>query len=225
MNSSVEGEKVTILIAEDHTLLREALRESLEGEDDLAVIGEAGSGESAVQLAGDLRPDVILMDVEMPGETITGRILRIKRNAPGTRVIILTMHDEPRLVKELLNCGVHGYLLKTVSRMELISAIRAVTRHPDRLVVSVSQRSLDFNNEPAHGLTQREVDVLGHVAEGLSNAQIAARLFIAEGTVKRHLRNIFDKLGAASRTEAVNKASQASLLRGNFGGPWRRAAG
>ncbi|ANP55991.1 DNA-binding NarL/FixJ family response regulator [Streptomyces griseochromogenes] len=220
-----EAQCITILIAEDHTLLREALHESLGAEDDLDVVGEADNGESVVQLARDLSPDVILMDVEMPGGIISERLLGIKRASPESRVIILTMHDDPRLVQSLLNHGVHGYLLKTISRMELIAAIRGVNRHPERRVLSVSQGSLNFNNRSAEGLTEREIDVLGHVAKGLSNAQIAARLFIAEGTVKRHLRNIFDKLGATSRTDAVNKATEASLLSRGIDRPFRCPAG
>ncbi|WP_242608766.1 response regulator [Actinomadura formosensis] len=199
---------------DDHTLLREALRESLEGEDDLSVVGEAGTGEAALALAERTKPDIVLMDIEMPGQDVVHRLRGIAAVSPASRVIILTMHDDPLLVRGLLERGIRGYLLKSISRVELVSAIRSVRAHDRRIILSVSRESLvQPVREPRTELSERELDVLDLVAQGLSNAQIADRLFIAEGTVKRHLSNVFGKLKAFSRIDAVNKAGAAGLLR------------
>ncbi len=205
---------ITILLVDDHTLLREALRESLEGEDDLSVVGEAGTGEAALALAERTKPDIVLMDIEMPGQDVVHRLRGIAAVSPASRVIILTMHDDPLLVRGLLERGIRGYLLKSISRVELVSAIRSVRAHDRRIILSVSRESLvQPVREPRTELSERELDVLDLVAQGLSNAQIADRLFIAEGTVKRHLSNVFGKLKAFSRIDAVNKAGAAGLLR------------
>jgi DNA-binding NarL/FixJ family response regulator len=207
------GSVTRILMVDDHTLLRQAVREILDAEPDMHVIAEAGSSDEAVQMAGRARPDVVLLDVEIPGDDVRMTTRRLARCSPTSRVLILSMYDEPQLVQDLLTLGVRGYLLKSVTRQELVSAIRCVRNDDGRVVLSVSRRSLAHTEGTGSNvLSSREVEVLVLCAQALSNAQIGARLSITEGTVKRHLRNVFAKLGAVSRIDAVNKAAAASLI-------------
>ncbi|MEU1393540.1 MULTISPECIES: response regulator transcription factor [unclassified Nonomuraea] len=204
---------IDVLIADDHTILRETLKQTLELEPDLRVVATAGDARAAVKSAEALRPDVVVLDVEMPGDGVVRTTTHIHRVSPRSRVIVLSMYDDPVLVQELIAHGVRGYLLKSVGREELVQAIRGVCADAERVVLSVSRESLMMAGRPRAGkLSERELSVLSLAAQGLSNAQIATRLMIAEGTVKRHLRNIFTKLDATSRLDAVNKAMAASLL-------------
>jgi DNA-binding NarL/FixJ family response regulator len=206
-------DRVRILIADDHTLLREALCDVLRAEPDFQIVAEAGDGESAVTMAASSRPDVALLDIEMPGNRPVETVRRLHDASPDTHVIILSMYADSALIQELLGQGIRGYLHKSVSRQDLASAIRAVCRDADRVVISVSREGAKRVNAPASGpLSAREQEVLTLVADAMSNRQIAGQLSITEGTVKRHLRNIFGKLGAVSRIDAVNKAVAASLI-------------
>ncbi|GGT08704.1 response regulator [Nonomuraea spiralis] len=204
---------IDVLIADDHTILRETLKQTLELEPDLCVVATAGDARATVTSAEALRPDVVVLDVEMPGDGVVRTTKHIHRVSPRSRVIVLSMYDDPVLVQELIAHGVRGYLLKSVGREELVQAIRGVCADAERVVLSVSRESLMMSRRPRAGkLSERELSVLSLAAQGLSNAQIGTRLMIAEGTVKRHLRNIFTKLDATSRLDAVNKAMAASLL-------------
>ncbi|MFI6177594.1 response regulator [Nonomuraea sp. NPDC051191] len=204
---------IDVLIADDHTILRETLKQTLELEPDLRVVATVGDARAAVKSAEALRPDVVVLDVEMPGDGVVRTTTHIHRVSPRSRVIVLSMYDDPVLVQELIAHGVRGYLLKSVGREELVQAIRGVCADAERVVLSVSRESLMMSRRPRAGkLSERELSVLSLAAQGLSNAQIGTRLMIAEGTVKRHLRNIFTKLDATSRLDAVNKAMAASLL-------------
>jgi DNA-binding NarL/FixJ family response regulator len=206
-------DRITILIVDDHALLREGLREILETQDDMVVVGEAGDSASAVSLVAEARPNVVLLDVEIPGEDVTATVHRIRTLSPDSKVIILSMYDGPQLLRSLLAAGVRGYLLKSVHRQELVAAIRSAHSDNGRVVLAVSQESLAQAQEPASDvLSAREREVLELTAQALSNTQIASRLSLTEATVKRHLRNIFVKLGAVSRIDAVNKATAASLI-------------
>jgi DNA-binding NarL/FixJ family response regulator len=204
---------ITIAIVDDHAILREGLREILEAQDDMVVAGEAGDSASAIALVAETRPDVVLLDVEIPGDDAATTVRRIRALSPSSIVIILSMYDGPRLLRGLLAAGVQGYLVKSVHRQELMAAIRGARRDGDRIVLDVSRESLARAQDPAADpLSARERDVLELTAQALSNAQIAARLGLTEATVKRHLRNIFGKLGAVSRIDAVNKAAAAALI-------------
>ncbi|MEO3872018.1 response regulator transcription factor [Nonomuraea sp. B12E4] len=208
-----DGERTTIVLADDHALFREGLRELLEAKDDLLVIGEAGDGEGAVLTVADKRPDLVLLDVEMPGADVIVTVKRIKAASPRTQIIVLSMHDGPQLVQGLLTAGIRGYLLKTARREELISAIRSVRIDDGRVVLAVSRESLARLDEPTPPLLSgREREVLELTAQALSNNQIAGRLSLTEATVKRHLHNVFVKLGAVSRIDAVNKAIEQDLI-------------
>jgi DNA-binding NarL/FixJ family response regulator len=202
--------RITILVVDDHALVREGLREILRTQEDMHVIGEAADSATTVALATERQPDIVLLDVEIPGGEVTATVNQIRNCSAGSRVIILSMYEGPHLVQQLLDVGIRGYLLKSIHWQELVVAIRAVHADNERIVLGVSRESLgSTRKEPPKGmLTPREVEVLGLVAEALSNRQIAARLHMTEATVKRHLRNVFFKLGAVSRLDAVNKAKE-----------------
>lgn len=174
------------------------------------MIGEAGDHESAVTLVAERKPDIVLLDVEIPGGDVTMTVGKIRSRSPQSRVIILSMHEGARLVQPLLTAGIRGYLLKSIHWQELVVAIRAVHADSDRLVLGVSRESLAYVSQgvPQGTLSARELEVLDLVAQALSNSQIASRLNLTEATVKRHLRNIFVKLGAVSRLDAVNKVKE-----------------
>jgi DNA-binding NarL/FixJ family response regulator len=205
-----------VMVADDHTLLREGLRELLTTDPAFVVVADAATGADVVARATEQRPDLLLLDVQMPGPGAKAVIEQVRQASPDTKIIILTMHDDPVLVRQLLESGASAYLLKTIARAELLAAVRAVIRSPDNVVLSVSRRSIGrLEQEPdtlSTPLSPRELDVLRGVARALSNAQLAAELFITESTVKRHLTNIYAKLGAASRVDALLKARAAGLI-------------
>lgn len=208
---------VAILLIDDHTLLREAVRQSIDLEPDLHVVDSVSSGSAGVALLPVLRPDVVVLDVEIPGEDVTTTIERIAVAQPTARILIVTMHNDMSLLQRLLGLGVAGYLHKSATRDELICAIRAA--HEGVRVTVVAPR-IDAGPQSGRGataptddtLTPREREVLVCVAAAMSNRQIAGELGIAEGTVKRHMRNIFDKLGAESRIDAVKRASPSGVI-------------
>jgi two-component system, NarL family, nitrate/nitrite response regulator NarL len=201
----VVADHIRIILADDHTLLREALREVLVTERDFRVVGEVGDGDAVVQLAASLRPDVVLLDVDMPGAHPTNTVDRLRSVSPRTAVIVLTMYDDPQLVRDMLHVGVSGYLHKSVGWRDLVAAVRSAARGQPQVAMLVSRETLISLDDRRQLLSAREQEVLALVAEAMSNRQIATRLSITEGTVKRHLRNIFGKLGAVSRMDAVNK--------------------
>ena len=206
---------VRVLIADDHTLFREGIGEILTAAGGIEVVGSAHSGEDTCRKAAELHPDVVVLDVEMPGQGVRETLPQLRRVSPHSRIVVLTMHDDVVLARELLALGAGAYLVKGSTRHELLSAIHSVVvdRGPGHVILSVSQQGLDrVDTTPGELLSAREREVLGLTAEALSNSQIARRLSIAEGTVKRHLRNIYAKLGAVSRLDAVNKAVAASLI-------------
>jgi DNA-binding NarL/FixJ family response regulator len=193
--------------------MREGLREILECQPDIKVVGEAGDSSTAGAVVAEQQPRVVLLDVEIPGDEVTTTVGRLLRLAPNTEIVILSMYDGPHLLQRLLALGIRGYLLKSVTGQELIAAVRNAGAKDGRITLSVSRHSLA--EMPASGpgaLSRRELDVLELAAQAMSNAQIAARLYLTEATVKRHLSNIFVKLGAVSRIDAVNKAVAASLI-------------
>lgn len=213
----VPGE-ITVALADDHTLFREGVREMLCTDPTITIVGEAADGVSAAELAIKHRPDILLLDVEMPGPGAPSVIRMVREKCPGIHIIVLTMHDDGGMVQNLLNCGATAYLTKSILRDELLAAIHSVFRRPDAVVVAVSRQTLGFmdasrNINAKSLLTDREAEVLQLTAEAFSNAQIAAKLYITEATVKRHLTNIYAKLNAVSRIDAIRKATEAKLIR------------
>jgi DNA-binding NarL/FixJ family response regulator len=216
---------ITILLVDDHALVREGLREILETQSDLRVVGEAKDSDTTMALVDETKPDIVLLDIEIPGADVTTTVKEIRNRSPRSRVIILSMYEGPQLVQALLAAGIRGYLLKSVHWQELVVAIRAIRADSDRIILGVSRESLGAGQPeaPSVRLSAREAEVLDLVAQALSNGQIAARLQLTEATVKRHLRNIFVKLGAVSRLDAVNKAKEWQQRAD--GGPGRASGG
>ncbi|MGJ5897148.1 response regulator [Streptomyces niveiscabiei] len=205
---------VLAVVADDHLLFRELLAGLLEREDWLDVVAQGRSGTEAIELARLHQPGIAVLDVQMPGPGIEETVRQIRRHSPGTRCVVLTMHDTPELLGRLLETGVAAYLLKSVSPQELLMAVRSVVREPDRVTLAVSQnmaRMLTAGRQ-APLLTPRETVILGRVADAQSNLRIADELFLAEATVKRHLTNIYRKLGAVSRVDAIRRARDSGIL-------------
>jgi DNA-binding NarL/FixJ family response regulator len=210
---SRKDDPTKVLLVDDHALFREGVAEIFAADEELQVVGEASNGEEAVELARREKPDVVLLDVEMPGMGAEETLRGIVRASPSTKVIVLTMHDESHLVGNLMALGARAYVVKSATKDELLSTVRIVDRNPDRVVLSVSRETLErLEGRQKEVLSARELEVLSLAAKGLSNIQIASRLYISEGTVKRHLTNIYAKLGVVSRVDAINKATAAGLI-------------
>jgi two-component system nitrate/nitrite response regulator NarL len=217
--------QIRVLIADDHTLLRDALAELLNGDDGLRVVAAADSADEAVRQTAESRPDVVLLDIEMPGnERPLATIARLRQAAPGVRVLVLTMHDDPVLVQSILPSGISGFLHKSVTYQALAAAVHAICSPMAPVMVSLSAATLLLSapGDASSVLSPREREVIELAAEGSSNRQIARRLGIVEGTVKRHMRSIFDKLKARSRVEAVNRAVEQGLIPPPVSAPRRR---
>ncbi len=213
--------QIRVLIVDDHAVLRDGIRSLLESYEDLQVVGEAGNGREAVELVGELSPDVVLMDVAMPEMDGIEATRRIVAAHPQTRVLVLTQHDSREYVFPILEAGAAGYLLKKVRGAELISAVRAVQEGGSYLSPSIAkaviERSIrkpedDGEEDATSVLTERETEVLKLVAEGLSNQEIANRLRLSIKTVMGHRANLMDKLDIHSRVELVKYAIRAGLV-------------
>ncbi len=210
---SAMGDRIKVLLVDDHTLFREGIAEIFDAEEDMEVIGEAANGQEAIELAAEVKPDVVLLDVEMPLMGAEQAVRRILHSSPSSKILVLTMYDEPRLVRKLLMLGAHGYLVKNSTREELVAAVRTVHRVEDRIVLSVSRSTAArLEGSEQSVLSSRELEVLLLISRAMSNSQVASRLHISEGTVKRHLTNIYAKLGVSSRADAAKKALSSGLL-------------
>lgn len=206
-----------VLIADDHLIIRQGLRLILETEDDLDLVGEAADGAEALQLCAKLRPDVVLMDLRMPGMDGITAIEKLRQSQPEIAVVILTTFNEDELMLRGIRAGARGFLLKDTDRATLFNAIRAAARGETLLKPEIMSRLLNVAAAPApasnpFNLTEREKEVLAAVARGERSKEIAIELNITERTVKAHLANIYQKLGVDSRAAAIAIAAQNGLL-------------
>ncbi|MFI6452944.1 response regulator [Streptosporangium amethystogenes] len=202
-----------VMIVDDHPVVREGLRGMLEADPGISVAGEAASGDEAVVRAGELRPDVILMDLRMPDGDGVSATSRILAERPESRVIVLTTYETDADIVRAVEAGAAGYLLKDTSRADLLAAIRSAAQGETVLSPSVATRLVTRMRAPVTGsLSPRETEVLSLVARGLTNAEIGKALFIGEATVKTHLLRVFGKLGVSDRTAAVTTALDRGLL-------------
>ncbi|HEX3931344.1 MAG TPA: response regulator transcription factor [Nocardioides sp.] len=211
---------IRVLIADDQTLVRTGFRMILSGEPDIDVVGEAANGQEAVDLSLKLHPDVVLMDVRMPGVDgieATGRIVAHGRGT-RTRVLMLTTFDIDEYVYNALQAGASGFLLKDLAARQMVSAVRTVSAGDALLAPSITRRLIaEFAAPPnlspgLNTLTPRELDVLKLVARGMSNAEIAGQLFVSEATVKTHVARILAKLGIRDRVQAVVVAYESGVV-------------
>jgi DNA-binding NarL/FixJ family response regulator len=201
--------RIRVLLADDHAMFRQGIKEMLSTDEQIEVVGEAQNGREAVALARELEPDVVILDVEMPVMGAREAMERMLESSPPPRVVIVTMYDDPRLVRELIGLGAVAYLVKSATMEELHTAVHTAANSPvgpEEDVIIVAPPKAFTNPAEADGLSERELEVLLMVARGMSNHQIAVSLHLSEATVKRHLANIYPRIGVSSRGEAVRKA-------------------
>jgi DNA-binding NarL/FixJ family response regulator len=207
----MNGAGCRVVLVDDHALFRSGLALLLSQDDRIRVIGEGASSDEAVVLARELLPDVLLLDVEMDAISAETSIRRIARTAPTVKVIVLTMHRDNVLKRQLLSAGASGYVTKDAQGPELVEII--LTAHRATAMTTNRDATADDNQDhPAAILSDRELQVLRLISQAQSNRDIGNRLSISEGTVKRHTTNTYAKLGATSRIDAVRKASRLGLL-------------
>jgi DNA-binding NarL/FixJ family response regulator len=214
MTSEAQGPaSIRVLIVDDHPVVRAGLVGILAGEHDLSVVGEAASADEAVTVARAVAPDVVLMDLRMPGGDGVTATAGVLAAVPSARVVVLTTYESDADILRAVEAGAAGYLLKDAARTDLVSAVRAAARGETVLAPSVATRLVDRMRrpQPADALSPRELEVLRLVARGLSNGEIARELSISEATVKTHLLRTFGKLGVSDRTAAVTTALAAGL--------------
>lgn len=206
---------ISIVLADDHAVMREGVQMVLEAQPDLHVIGTADDGNAAIDLVDALRPNIAVLDIAMPSTNGLVAAREIRRRAPETKIIFLSMHEGEEYLKEALRAGATGYVLKRAAATELVAAIRAVQRG-DAYVDPALTQTLDDLRDGDSGqiadLTEREVEVLTLVAEGLTNRQIAAQLIISVKTVQSHRTNIMEKLDLHDRTDLVKYAIRRGLI-------------
>ena len=204
--------KINVLIADDHSLIRQGLKQILELEKDMVVIAQASNGNEAVQMAKECKPDIILMDINMPGANGLQAIKEIKQEKLDSRVIVLTIHEDREYLFKTLQMGAEGYVLKDAEPSVLIEAIRNVYAGQSYIQPNMTMELVkEFNRVTLHekekhdenNLTSREIEVLELIAEGMINKEIAKKLYISEKTVKNHVSNIFRKLNVSDRTQAA----------------------
>jgi len=207
-------ETIRVLCVDDHPLVRKGIASILANEADMELVAEAGNGMEAVEKFQQLRPDVVLMDLRMPHMDGTQATRAIRESEPEARIIALTSYDGDQDIYRALEAGVRGYILKEMVHTEVVRAIRTVISGKRLMPPEVAERLSEYF--PQVALTPREVEVLGFVARGLANKEIAHKLGTANGTIKMHVQNILEKLGASDRTHAVTLAIERGILHLDF---------
>ncbi|RFS83536.1 DNA-binding response regulator [Actinomadura spongiicola] len=207
------SDPVRLIIVDDHPIVREGLRAAFGNEPDFTVVGEAGDGAEALTLVDRVAPDVVLMDLRMPGVDGVTAIRRLRESGRGVPVLVLTTYDSDGDVVPAIEAGAAGYLLKDAPTAELLDAVRAVHRGTSVLSPALVARLMEHTRRPAPGsLTRRELQVLQLVADGAGNREAAAALFISEASIKTHLTHIYNKLDVRDRAAAVGEAYRRGLL-------------
>ena len=205
------NEPIRILVVDDHPVVRDGLTAMLNTQSDFEVVGEASDGEEALRKVADSDPDVLLLDLEMPGVDGIETLQRLRQSKARARAIVFTVFDTDERIVSAMKAGAKGYLLKGAPRDDVFRAVRVVNEGGSLLEPLIASRFLDSINNP-DGLTARQKEVLKQIATGLLNKEIADRLYISERTVKFHVSEILAKLGAGNRTEAVAIATQRGLI-------------
>lgn len=212
---------IRILVVDDHPIVRSGIVGLLESEADLSVVGEAADGEAALALADELHPDVILMDLRMPGMGGVEATRELSQRGSGARILVFTTYEDDDQILEAIEAGASGYLVKAAPAEELAAGVRAVAAGQTVLAPSIAVQLVNRARGPQTAgprdaetprLTPRESEILQLVADGQSNPQIAATLVIGESTVKTHLLHVFEKLGVSDRTRAVTRAMELGIL-------------
>ena len=200
---------INVLLADDHTMFRQGLASILASYGGMEIVAEVNNDQEALSLARQERPDVVIMQVQMPFERAKESLREMRSASPSPKVVVVTMFEQPRYVRELMELGATAYLVKSASVEHLIAAVHAAVFDPAsrNVVVGMPPRMLEGTQEGVDSvLSARQLEILLLAARGLSNYQIASRIQIAEGTVKRHLANVYNKMEVGSRIEAVRKA-------------------
>jgi DNA-binding NarL/FixJ family response regulator len=203
---------IRVLVADDHPIVRSGIVALLQTAEDVDVVGEAATGAEAVELALALGPDIVLMDLRMPGIDGDEATARILAQRPEVRVLILTTYESDDSILTAIEAGASGYLLKAAPQEEILAGVRAVARGDVALAPRIATLLVQRVKTPGPSLSPREREVLGLVAAGKSNPSIATTLFVSEATVKTHLLHVFEKLGVSDRTRAVTRAMELGLL-------------
>jgi len=207
-------ETTKILLVDDHQVVRDGLRHMLELEEDMEIVGEAGDARDAISKVESLSPDIVLMDIKMPGVDGVELTRQLKQIHPSANIIMLTLYDE--YLTQAIEAGAVGYLLKDIKREELVRAIRAVREGRSPLDLSISRDHLSelalADGKGRSILTERELTVLRLVAEGVTTKEMATQLFLSQASVKRSVSGIFEKLGVRNRSEAVSEAYKRRLI-------------
>lgn len=212
--------KINVLIADDHAMVRQGIKQILELEEDIIVVAQASNGEDAVKLAKEVKPDIILMDINMPGLNGLQAIKELKQDEHPYKIIVLTIHEDREYLFKTLQMGSEGYVLKDAESSVLIHAIRSVYNGQSYIQPNMTKELVrefnrvtlnDKNKNDENNLTSREIEVLELIAEGMINKEIAKHLYISEKTVKNHVSNIFRKLNVSDRTQAAIYAFKHNL--------------
>jgi DNA-binding NarL/FixJ family response regulator len=203
--------KISVLLVDDHSLVRRGFRRMLEDEPDLNVVGEAGNGDDAIQLARTLKPQVVVMDCALPGTSGLAATRKILEELPDTAILVLSMHSEDTLVRQALDAGARGYVLKSAVDLELAAAIRSVAAGQQVLAPELS-RAASLKGEAKSRLTARELQILQLIVDGKSNKEIADQLSLSANTVAVHRANIMDALGIHKTAELVVYAIRNGLV-------------